>query len=73
MTRPGTVDEAPTMAMNQKASAVANAAAAARVKLESDYGRRGDLQTLARIVNLPTPTLAALYDAIVAAVISAAP
>ncbi len=62
--RPGTIDEAPGMAMNQKASIVAEAAAKVRIRLENDLGRKGDLQTLARLVDLPMPALAQLYDEI---------
>ena len=53
--RQGTIDEAPALAMNQKASIVADAALYARMKLENDFGRKGDLQTLARLVNIPAP------------------
>lgn len=62
--RPGTVDMAPRLATNQKASIVADAAVRARTKLEADYGRKGDLQTLARLVNVPATALAVLYDEI---------
>lgn len=65
--RHGTVDEPPSLAMNQKASIVADAALFARMKLEQEHGRKGDLQTLARLVNVPMPTLATLYDKIAAA------
>lgn len=50
--RAGTIDEAPVLAINQKASIVADAALYARMKLEQDHGRRGDLATLARLVNV---------------------
>lgn len=63
--RAGTIDEAPAMAMNQKAAVVANAAAAVRVSLDAEQGRKGDLQTLSRLVNVPAPALAKLYDEIV--------
>lgn len=63
--RAGTVDEAPALAMNQKASIVADAAIFARMKLEQASGRRGDLTTLARLVNVEMPALAAFYDAII--------
>lgn len=65
--RPGSVDEAPERAMNQKASVVADAAIKVRTRLESELGRKGDLQTLARLVNVPMPALAHLYDLVVGA------
>lgn len=62
--RPGTVDEAPALAMSDKASIVANAASETRRMLAADFGRKGDLQTLARLVNVPATALAYLYDQI---------
>jgi hypothetical protein len=63
--RAGTVDEAPTQAMNDKTSIVAEAALRVRTRLEQEYGRKGDLQTLARLINIYPPALAWLYDEIV--------
>lgn len=65
--RPGTVDESPRLAMNQKAAIVASAAATVRTRLAAEYGGRGDLQTLARLTDVYPPALAMLYDAIRAA------
>lgn len=65
--RPGTVDEAPALTTSKRASIVADAAIEARRKLEQAYGRKGDLQTLARLANVSSDALVWLYDAIVRA------
>jgi hypothetical protein len=63
--RSGTIDEAPARAMNQKATIIAEAFAGEKVKLGAEMGRKGDLQTLQRVVDLPMPSLARIYDAII--------
>lgn len=50
--------------MNQKASIVADAASHARTRLGAEHGRRGDMQTLARLVNVPMAALAQMHDEI---------
>lgn len=64
--RPGTVDEAAPLAMNQKAAIIVAAAEAVRARLQAEYGRRGDLQVLLALHQIYQPALAWLYDEIAA-------
>jgi len=49
---------------SDKASLVANAANKARVRLGARSGRKGDMTTLARLVNINMEALADIYDEI---------